>query len=283
MKRLADILRSQPDVYVPAHDAYRRLQYALDRTAHLQNVSFRRQKPPDGLPMPSPYLVYLVTGQFSLEYYYRNGLLGAECIRSILAKNGLDINAFGAILDFGCGCGRVLRQWKNLTGPKIYGCDYNPLLVRWSEKAFAFANIAKNHGTPPLPYGDKSFDFVYSISVFTHLPAVLQVPWLRELARVLKPEGYLLTTVHGATAASKLDARAREIFDAGELVVVGEDYRGTNLCAAFHPERYIRQVFCKILTVVDYVPDGAKDAGQDQILFRNLLTTRPTSSIGTCP
>jgi hypothetical protein len=64
---------------------------------------------------------------------------------------------------------------------------------------------------------------------------------------------------------------ARRIFDTGELVVVGEDYCGTNICAAFHPERYIRQVFSKILTVVDYLPDGAKDAGQDQILFRNVL------------
>ena len=269
MKRLVDLLRDQPHVYVHTHDAYRRLKYAIDRTARLQNGSFRRQKPTDGLPMPSPYLAYLVTGQFSLEHYYLNGLLGAECIRSILAKNGLDINAFGAILDFGCGCGRVLRQWKTLTGPKIYGCDYNPLLVRWSEKAFPFANVTKNADKPPLPYEGNSFDFVYCISVFTHLPTLRQVPWVRELARVLKPNGYLLTTVHGATAASRLDPLARQIFDAGELVVVGEDYRGTNLCAAFHPERYIRQVFGKILTVVDYVPDGAKDAGQDQILFRN--------------
>src|SRR5437763_16389304 len=120
---------------VRARDACWWLKYALNGRARQRNARFTKQETPDGFAMPSPYLVYLVTGQFDLEAFYQNGKLGADCIKAILSKNGFDINDFHSILDFGCGCGRVLRHWKTPKGPTLYGSDYNARLVKWCRNA----------------------------------------------------------------------------------------------------------------------------------------------------
>ena len=55
-------------------------RYRIDRNTRSRNARFIGNPAPDGLPMPSPELVYLVTGQFDVEAFYHNGVLGAECI-----------------------------------------------------------------------------------------------------------------------------------------------------------------------------------------------------------
>jgi ubiquinone/menaquinone biosynthesis C-methylase UbiE len=59
-----------------------------------------------------------------------------------------------------------------------------------------FAQFEVNGLAPPLAYEANHFDFIYALSVFTHLPESLQTAWMSELARVLKPGGYLLMTTH---------------------------------------------------------------------------------------
>jgi len=46
----------------------------------------------------------------------------------ILEKNGFNFNEFTNVLDFGCGCGRVIRNWYNYK-PSFYGADYNSELI----------------------------------------------------------------------------------------------------------------------------------------------------------
>lgn len=219
---------------------------------------------PDDLPLPSPYLVYLVTGQFNVHAFYNNGLLGIDSITKILTENGIDPSDLGSVLDFGCGCGRVLRHWR---GTQIYGTDYNEKLVSWCREALPFAVVATNGSHPPLLYENATFDFVYAISVFTHLSRNLQVPWFEELARVIRPGGHLYITVHGESRLDSLNADHLGQFASGDLVVLAEEQAGTNSCAAFHPEEYVRGTFGEILEVVDFVPLGAADADQDVYLF----------------
>jgi SAM-dependent methyltransferase len=218
--------------------------------------------------MPPPHLVYLVTGQFDCEAFYKNGVVGAKSIQDILRRNGLDFDTFRKVLDFGCGCGRVMRQRRDVGGPKLYGVDYNPRLVDWCRANLPFAEFAVNTSASPLQFAEGSFDFIYSISVFTHLTEECQQFWMGELTRVLKPGGYLLITVHGMTRLHQLTPEQREQFEAGRVVVTHSRYSGRNMCATYHPDSYVRGVLCRNLNAVAFEPGAARDANQDVFLLQ---------------
>ena len=180
-------------------DKPNRAKYRKDLDTQARNATFKKHGGPDGSPTPPPELVYLVTGQWSIEAFYQNGLLGADCLRRILEKNGLTVDAFESILDCGCGCGRIMRHWRTLRGPKLHGTDYNPNMVKWCQKSLTFARFTLSDSSSRTQYEDEQFDFIYVISVFTHLAEARQRFWFEELTRILKSGGYLPITVHGST------------------------------------------------------------------------------------
>lgn len=232
---------------------------------------------PDGLPPPTREMVRLVAGEAGRQYveaYYESGLQGTECIKGILRKNGLDINDFNSILDFGCGCGRIMRHWSTLGRGKLYGVDYNPLLLYFCKASFPFAEFQVNALDKPLDYGDSKFDFIYAISVFTHFPENLQCFWINELKRVLRPGGFLYMTTHGLYYLNNpaLNEEQRLEFLKGNLVVLFEDQPGTNCCATFHPEEYVRSKLAGGLMVRDFIPGGARN--QDAYLLQKEINRK---------
>jgi SAM-dependent methyltransferase len=224
---------------------------------------------PDGLPLPPTKLIVLVAGTPEPEWFLESGALAARSIRSALAKAGAELERMGSILDFGCGCGRVLRQWAHLDGPEVWGTDYNERLVAWSRENLPFARVGQNALEPPLPHEDEQFDLVYALSVFTHLPEPLQHAWMAELRRVVRPGGFILFTAHGRRYLERLDEEERERFLAGELVVRWDRVAGTNLCAAYHPESWVQEQLARDLELVELVPEGARgNPHQDLYLLR---------------
>jgi ubiquinone/menaquinone biosynthesis C-methylase UbiE len=179
------------------------------------------------------------------------------------------VESLKAILDFGCGCGRVLRHWKPPTGSKLYGTDCNPELTAWCRRKLdRLAEFQTNKPAPPLKYEAEKFDLIYAVSVFTHLPEDLQYAWLDELARVLKPGGLLLLTFHGQSRLLDLEPEEQERFKAGQLVVKALSTPGSNLFGAYHPTQYVRVHLARGFDIVDFGPEGARDANQDIYLLR---------------
>jgi 2-polyprenyl-3-methyl-5-hydroxy-6-metoxy-1,4-benzoquinol methylase len=250
------------DIYVKGKDT---LHYLC---SPFINVSFKRRNVADGLPFPPVRLVYTVTNTYRNEWFYETGVVGAQCIRGVLEKNNLKINEFVSILDFGCGCGRMMRHWKTLKGPKLYGTDYNHVLVKWCKDNLPFATFTVNGLKSRLIYKDDTFDFIYAISVFTHLTEDMGFFWMKELDRVLKPGGVMYVTFMGTTRAPHLRQELRGMFEAGQLVVTGEEHTGKNICAAYHPEQYVSNILAKGFRVLDFVPGGARDANQDVFLLQ---------------
>ena len=111
---------------------------------------------------------------------------------------------------------------------------------------------------------------MYAFSVFTHLTEALQVAWMKELARILKPDGHLLISTHGESYARRLNAEERQRFTAGQLVVKNNlSAPGSNTCSAYHPAAYVQEKLADGLTVVDFVPEGAKgNPSQDLYVLR---------------
>ena len=232
------------------------------------NSRFWLRGAPDRLPVPPLRLVRFSTGTSSVRWYFDGGALAAESITSILAPQGVDIRRIRSILDFGCGCGRVIRHWAGLPG-SIHGCDYNRLSARWCRRHLPFAEFAVNELRPPLPYEDGHFDVVYALSVFTHLPEPLLFDWLSDLRRVLSPNGWLIASIHGEAYFHDLSREQQREFRAGRLVVRAADAAGTNRCGVYFSESYVRHHFSDGFRLVDFVPRGAKgNPLQDLVLLQ---------------
>ena len=233
---------------------------------------------PDGLPFPPAHLIRVTSGCARQAHnnpprmyrsYFDTGLQAAEWIPALVGRAGRDMAAMDAILDFGCGCGRVIRHWRKLARPRVAGCDYNPLLVEWCAANLPFAEFRLNRLAPPLPYEDDSFDLLYTISIFTHLDEPLQRRWADELRRVVRPGGLVIVTVSGRDRVLEhLGPEARERFDRGEMVVWRSELAGMNACTVYHPERYIREELAHGFELVAHVPLGAPDVRQDAVLLR---------------
>jgi SAM-dependent methyltransferase len=221
------------------------------------------------IPLPSRKLMYLVGMSEDVDWFIRSGKLGADSIRTILSNNNLRIEKFGSILDFGVGCGRVMRHWRDLKGPALHGCDYNPLLIDWDQNHLSFAKFSVNPLRGRLNYSDNSFDLIYALSVFTHLSIDNQNFWIEELTRVVKPGGYLLFTTHGDWYLDQLPRENQAKYRAGEPVVFGAEQEGSNICTTFHPYSYVVQTMARHLQLVEAVPEGAwGNPKQDAYLFQ---------------
>lgn len=243
-----------------------RIADGLDRTRLLRPaerlregwLSFRAQDcestAPDGLPLPPPRLRLLVDGRSGdAGAFLSVGAQMCESIRDAVAAAGTPASEMRAVLDFGCGCGRVARHWRSSSvaqrdtrderrrqvGPEIYGCDYNRELVDWCAANLPEVRVAPNDLAPPLPYVTGSFDLIYTLSVFSHLDEPLQRAWLAEFRRLLRPGGLLVLSVLGERLRHRLGAEEQRRFDRGELVVQRPRMAGRNLCTVYHPDSYV--------------------------------------------
>ncbi len=100
------------------------------------------------------------------------------------------------ILEFGFGTGQnLLLVHKEIPNAKLEGLDIDPKV-----KEIAEHKLTKNKVEFPLhlyngsvlPFADNSFDKVYSCLVFHQLDAETKLNCLKELYRVLKPNGKLI-------------------------------------------------------------------------------------------
>jgi SAM-dependent methyltransferase len=235
-----------------------------------------------GVPVPPPGLRRLVTGWNDREEWLRSGEVDAGLIRALVESRGPRLEEMEALLDLGCGCGRVARWWRDLEGPAVYGCDYNRELVRWCQENLGFLTARHNRAKPPLPFEAGTFDLVYGISLFSHLRAEQQVGWLAEVRRVLRPGGLFLFTVMGDRFRSEMSEGEGRRFSQGELVVRNPAISGTNRCSVFHPPQFVRGELLaplrfELLEFVDEDRSGQERSVSPLPLQDNYLVRAPGS------
>jgi SAM-dependent methyltransferase len=250
-----------------ARPAVRAYEYALAARSTLLDRSSHED---GGLPLPPARLRAQAGPRHAdARYFLESGRHHADLIRDLLHEHGADVDDIGALLDWGCGCGRILRHWVSLRETRVCGCDISSNMVGWCEGNLPFATVERNALGPPLPYPDSTFGLVYALSVITHLPEDLQHAWVRECGRVLRPGGFLLFSTLGAYYLSlqRLTAGERRDFEEGKLVVLYEESAGTSLCSAYHPERYVRDTLAAGFDVVSFRP-AAEDGRHDIYLLR---------------
>ena len=169
-----------------------------------------------------------------LDGFMSTGQQSVRDIEAALATVNKSLLDFESVLEFGSGCGRIMR-WLGPVGEqsKLYGCDIDEEAMDWSNENLGFASFSANPAEPPLPYDDQSFDLVFNHSVFTHIDERMQDLWLAELYRVTKPGGLVLATVHGEIVLEQIENGAavtgestygwREQLESRGIVFIADD------------------------------------------------------------
>ncbi|PYO44954.1 MAG: class I SAM-dependent methyltransferase [Gemmatimonadetes bacterium] len=240
------------------------------------NLAERRSSAAAGLPVPPARLRAQVgPAHADAAFFLRTGRTQADLIRSLVREGGSSVEDLEAILDFGCGCGRVLRHWGELPRTRVFGCDIDPRMVQWCDANLPFAVVSVNDLAPPLPYADSAFDLVYAFSVFTHLSVQLQHAWMRDCLRVLRPDGWLLMSTLGEHYLSlkRLTESEEQAFRRGEVVVLYQHSAGSSLCSAYHPPDYVRERLGADFELVTFRP-AADEGRHDLHLFRKPAMSR---------
>jgi SAM-dependent methyltransferase len=213
----------------------------------------------DGLPLP-PARLRTQVGPLHADpqFFLESGRHHADLIRDLLEEAGSAVDELGALLDWGCGCGRVLRHWSLLRATRVHGCDIDARMIAWCADNLPFAAVRVTALEPPLPYDDDTFGLVYAFSVFTHLSEDLQHAWIADCRRVVAPGGFLLLSTLGEHYASRERLTPPELrqFEEGRLVVLYERSAGTSLCSAYHPPRYVHETLARGFDVAAFRPAG---------------------------
>lgn len=129
-------------------------------------------------------------GSFSPSHYFNEA---RALLRARFERNGVDTAWFKGrrALDCGCGGGRYTAALKSLGFAEVVGADGSEEAVGVARQRAEQAGLTGvsyvRTDVLKLPFKDGEFDFVFSNGVLHHTRDTLT--GLRELARVMKPEG----------------------------------------------------------------------------------------------
>ncbi len=117
-------------------------------------------------------------------------------LRDAYVRHGSKPLADAAVLDFGCGWGRLTRCFARDVAPeRLYGCDPVQSILDFCRASGMPGTFARSEFLPDsLPF-DERFDMAFAFSVFTHLSEPAHQRCLNALHRGLRPGGLLVVTV----------------------------------------------------------------------------------------
>jgi SAM-dependent methyltransferase len=216
--------------------------------------------------LPPAPLRWRVAGSSDIEAFLDGGRQCSQVLRDTLGAVQREWASFEHILDFGCGCGRML-VWlaQDSRSGHLYGTDIDAEAIAWCRNHLRFATFTVNQPLPPLDYPADRFDLIYAMSVFTHLDEDYQFRWLSELRRLTRPGGLVLATVLDADTLQTM--RPRRIADVdralAEAKKAGFLYVVTNTCkgvlpdyyqSTFHTREYVLDRFARYFDILRYLP-----------------------------
>jgi SAM-dependent methyltransferase len=249
------------------------------------------------LPIPPDELIDRVVSGFSNDeaaqhrsLFLETGRRSAADFEHALAAVGDALSKHARILEFGCGCGRIMRWMEELArSSRLVGTDIDERAIEWAAANLPFAQFDVNGGLPPTSYADGEFDLILNHSVFTHLDGDYQDSWLGELQRITAPNGVLVLSIHGEHAFGQseqqlaLEAPARrqwrETLERDGILFVAEDsYVGSAFPdfyhTAFHAPWYIFEHWSRWFDVLAYLPRSSLGF-QDQVVLRRRTDDEP--------
>lgn len=105
------------------------------------------------------------------------------------------------LLEIGCGIGTDGVEFAK-RGARYFGIDLTPNSIRLARERFALFNVAGRfevaNAEERIPYGDETFDHIYSFGVIHHSPRTQAI--VNEMYRVLRPNGTFTVMVYNRSS-----------------------------------------------------------------------------------
>ena len=186
------------------------------------------------------------------------------------------LSDFADVLDWGCGCGRVTRNFYALPKTRVFGIDVDEDNVGWCRDHLNFGNYRVAPLRPPTDLPSRSFDLIIGISVLSHLGEQNQREWLAELSRLAKPGAILLLSTLGKSAAARSYWMAENwhrwqrsgfAVNANDSNVPSVTPEDDYYVTAFLTESYIRKNWSSVFEILDFIPSYISNH-QDLVVMR---------------
>jgi SAM-dependent methyltransferase len=223
------------------------------------------------LILPPPHLRFDVIACSSAEYYATTGKRMAEQIQSVIRQWGSPDTKI--VCEWGCGPGRILFALEAMDTGKtmeFVGSDMYAPSIQWAQSVpDCRIGFHLNTMEPPLSQLDASVDFVYAVSVFTHLSDSLSRAWFREIMRILKPGGVFWFSTHsGQQHRNDLTAAQLEKLERGEFVAIHSWHNGSQMYTGIHCPALMKNIIIASgAELLEYQP-GGNNTFQDAWIVR---------------
>jgi SAM-dependent methyltransferase len=221
------------------------------------------------IPIPPEHFRFRVSNSPDVDEFLRVGQRCAYELRSAMSSLGKNLEDCRQVLDFGCGPGRVLR-WLANTRPYLYGTDVDAETIAWCRHHMPGMTFVTNNTIPPLEFDSSKFDFIYAISVFSHLNEEYAINWLQELRRVAEPDCILAISICGPPIYLATGSEVAELHNRGRIFKQHGYWK--NLFPDWYGDMYYdetgaRRIFGRYLEFISYIPAGI-NGHQDLVLLR---------------
>jgi SAM-dependent methyltransferase len=260
----------------------------LHRAARSVRVAAGRLLPPrefPGIPgriHPNDFMFDHASPEEVASYAERAGNVVAN-IEASLAATGRRFDDVERWLDFGCGYARVIRFLVRRVPPdRVWASDVVREGVDFCRSEFGVHALYSRPDLDALEL--ETFDFVYAISVLSHLNERNSRALLRILGDALRPRGIAMFTTHGhrslenpalygAEFGERRQEIAREVAARGMTFLPYAFTGGDDYGMAWHAPEWIEETVAAFhgdaIQLVRFVPHGLDDH-QDVFAFQRV-------------
>ena len=185
------------------------------------------------------------------EEFWRSGYRDRDSIlehKSIKEKLDEKFDEF-KVLEIGCGIGRILIPMSEKF-QEVIGIDISQEMVnigKQKTKSIPNCKILLNNGIDLSSLSSDYFDFCYSFIVFQHIPEKKIVKnYIKEVARVLKPNSYFRFQVRGTitTKPNQINTWDGVQFSSQEIHEFADDFGFRVIAESGESTEYYWITFC---------------------------------------
>ncbi len=146
------------------------------------------------------FLLEMMPSSEAVASYFQDGANSGKKLSKILEELKIERTSKTALLEFASGYGMVTRHLlKELSPIRIVSCDIHQQAIDFLHSTLGVETILSKSVPEEIKWQD-SYDVVFALSFFSHMPDHSFGRWLKTLFDALKPNGYLIFTTHGISS-----------------------------------------------------------------------------------